>query len=505
MNTKSILVFFFIVLIIYVTLTPVSVSYHKRCIFETFAEQQQQPSDFGVLNTYAKRALAFQPPHSNSLASQRSEIANALAFDSTANCTTTYVPDNVNNESQSLVAENNILYKLASSCFSFKTKGLHKDKLVLDIESSKDWYKFVYFILLNPIFIEVNKDNHTTTSMAYYPRYRTNQAITNRGHGDFSVVREQNNGPNPYYDGTLINLQRLTGNLFDYSKNKAYTYISNLKITKDNAVNIKTFYVRPHDTAQTVGTVIPYRTTPKNGQYLVSSSTYHTLPSEEKTQSLKMFSATIDKYFNSLSRTAYPTFTTTFKLNLNGHSTHNNGETEFMIFEMFMNNSFGINTNCNKNVIYQPQFAKNGNIFSMTIQYPKIEAKLIKLKMGTSIGGCLFQSNFINLYLPYFQNTKTEATCILTFSPYTIDFLSYWVNPDKDKNDNIEFIYQQKIKNNPNNDFSQLFMGVSKDPNMKFADIIINTDTVVVPIVNEVSLGHRNMAELLYKAIHEGQ
>jgi hypothetical protein len=496
MNTNSILVFFFIVLIIYITLTPVSVTYHKRCIYENFVEQL--PMDFGVFNTYARRALAFKPPHARSLASQRTQMVNALAFDSTANCTTTYIPDNVNNESQSLVAENDILYKLTSSCFSFKTQGLQNGKLVLNINSAQDWYKFVYFILSNPVFVEINKDNYTTSSVAYYPSSRTSKPITNYGQGDFSVTK-------PSYQGTNITLQRLTGALFDYSGNKAYTYVSNLNIKKNNAVNIKTFYVRPHDTLQTVGTIISYRNAPQNGQYQVSSSTYDKLHAEENTQSLKMFSATIDKYFSSLSRTSYPTFTATFKLSLNAHSPNDYGNTEFMIFQMYMDNSFGINTSCNKNVMYQPQFAKNGNIFSMTIQYPQNDKKTIKLKMGTSIGGCLFQSGAIELSLPYFQNSKTDATCIMTFSPYTIDFLSYWVNPDQDKNNNIEFIYQQKINDNPNNDFSQLFMGVAKNPNISFADILINTDTSAIPIVNEVQLGHKNMAEILYKAIHEGQ
>lgn len=495
MNTKSILVFFFIVLIIYITLTPVSVSYHQQCILETFAEQL--PIDFGILNNYAKRALAFKPPHSRSLASQRSQTANALAFDSTANCTTTYIPNSVNNESQSLVAENNILYKLTSSCFSFKTQRLQDNQLVLNVKSAQDWYKFVYFILLNPVFIEINKDNYTTTSTAYYPSYRTTEAITNKGHGDFSVT-------NSNYEGTVINLQKLVGSLFNYSGQSTYADINALNIDKDN-INIKTYYVRPHDTTQTIGTVREYVTLPTNGQYLVSQLTYDKLPKDEKNQSLRMFSATIDKYFNSLSRTAYPTFTTTFKLNLSAHNTNNYGNTEFMIFEMFMNNSFGINTSCNKNVIYQPQFAKNGNIFSMTIQYPQNDNKTIKLKMGTSVGGCLFKAGSIEVSLPYFQDTKNDATCIVTFSPYTIDFLSYWVNPNKDKNDNIEFIYQQNINYTPANDFSQLFMGVAKDPNIKMADILLNTDTSVVPIVNEVSLGHKNMAELLYKAIHEGQ
>ncbi len=497
MNTKSILVFFFIVLIIYITLTPFSVSYHKKCILEAFAEQ---PLDFGVLNRYAKRALVFKPPHTQSLASQRAESVNNLAFDSTANCNTTSIPINLNNEAQSLVSENNIHYKLSSSCFSFKTQKLQDNQLVLDIKSSQDWFKYVYFILLNPLFVEINKDNYTNTSYAYYPSYKTIQPITNKGHGDFAVA-------SPTYDGSVINLQMLTGNLFNYRGNQTYKSIRNLDVDNAN-INVKTYHVRPHDTVQTVGNNINFTVAPQNGKYLVSKETYSTLPKNETNQPLILFSKTIDNYFNDLeNRNKYPTFTTTFKLNLNANSsTSSFNNTQFMILEMFMNNAFGINNTCNTNVSYPPQFAKNGNIFSMTMQYPQNNSnQLIKLKMGTSVGGCLFKSSSIELSLPYFPDTKTDATCIVTFSPYTIDFLAYWVNPNLDKKSNFEFIYQQNIDYNDSNDFSKLFTGRIQDANIKLADILLNTDTSVIPIVNQVSLGHKNMAEILYKAIHQGQ
>lgn len=495
MNTNSILVFLFIVLIIYITLSPFSVSYHRRCLLETFSEQ---PIDFGILNRYAKRALAFKPPHTQAIASQRAESENALAFDSTANCNTTSRPSNLNNEAQSLVTENKIHYKLSSSCFAFKTQRLQDRELVLDIKSSQDWYKYVYFILLNPLFVEINKDNYTNTSFAYYPSYKTIQPITNKGHGDFSVA-------SPSYDGSVINLQRLTGNLFDYRNNRTYTNIGALNIDNAN-INVKTYYVRPHDTTQTVGTNINYTTVPQNGQYLVSKQAYSTLPNNDKNQSLILFSKTIDNYFNDLERNSYPTFTTTFKLNLSANNSSNSfNNTQFMIFEMLMNNSFGVNTTCNAGVSYPPQFSKNGNIFSMTMQYPQNSAKLIKLKMGTSVGGCLFKNSSIELSLPYFQNNKTDATCIVTFSPYTIDFFAYWVNPNLEKNNNFEFIYQQNVDYNDNNDFSKLFKGVIQNADIKLADIVLNTDTSVIPVVNQVSLGYKNMAEILYKAIHEGR
>lgn len=497
MNRKSILVFFFIVLIIYITLTPYSVSYHQRCILENFEE----PSiEFGVVNTYTQRPLMFKPPHSRSRASQRSENKNNVAFDSTANCTTTSIPNNINTEAQSLVSENDILYKLSSSCFSFKTQILQDYQLILDVKTSQDWFKYVYFILLNPVFIEINKDNHTTTSKAYYPSYKTIQPITNRGHGDFS-------NQTPTYDGTVINLTPVTGSLFNYD-NKNYQDIENLNIGKDN-INIKTYYTRPHDTTQSVGTTLKFTKKSSNGKYLVSMLAYDKL---HKNNVYRSISATIDKYFNSLSRNTYPTFTTTFKLNLSANSTtsrlNNYGDTQFMIFEMFMNNTFGINNSCNPNVVYQPQFAKNGNMFSMTMQYPQNNNDLIKLRMGTSIGGCLFRSGFIELSLPYFQNANAEATCILTCSPFTIDFLAYWVNPNLDKNNNFEFIYQQNVNYSVSrspNDFYKLFIGVPTNTDIKLADVIINTDTSAIPMINEVTLGHKNMAETLYKAIHEGQ
>lgn len=498
MNTKSILVFFFIVLIIYVTLTPYSVSYHKRCILENFEEP---PIEFGVLNRYTQRHLAFKPPHNRSRASQRSENKNNIAFDSTANCAITSLPNNVNPEAQSLVTENDILYKLSSACFSFKTQRLQNNQLILDIQSSQDWFKYIYFILLNPVFVEINKNNHTTISIAYYPHNRTGRPITNKGHGDFSTRQ-------PNYNGTIINLQQVTGSLFNYTDNKSYQKIRRLNIGKDN-LNIKTYYTRPHDTTQSVGTIVQYANKPLNGQYLVSSLAYDKLPRNHTYYSI---SATMDRYFNSLLRNAYPTFTTTFKLNLSANSStsafNNYGDTQFMIFEMFMNNTFGINTSCNTNVVYQPQFAKNGNMFSMTMQYPKNNNNLIKLKMGTSIGGCLFKSGSIELSLPYFQNTNTEATCILTFSPFTIDFMAYWVNPNLDKKNNFEFIYQQNVNYNvaqSPNDFYKLFIGVPSSPDIKLADVMINTDTSTIPMINEVILGHKNMAEILYKAIHEGQ
>jgi hypothetical protein len=96
----------------------------------------------------------------------------------------------------------------------------------------------------------------------------------------------------------------------------------------------------------------------------------------------------------------------------------------------------------------------------------------------------------------------------LTISPYVIDFLAIWVNPEAtQKEDNVEFIYQQTTLPQGNmNDFHKLFVGpITSSSANRFADIIINTNTEIVSAVQEVQLGYKNMAEILYKAIHLGQ
>lgn len=498
MNSTSILVFFFIVLIIYITLSPYSVSYHRRCIIERFAEP---PMELTSVNMLANRKLYFEPPHSVAIASQRS-IAGRQ-FDTVTNCSISSPPQNVKPQAQSLISEMGIYYKLSSSCFSFKAEEFKNSTITLKIDSPQDWFKYVYLILLNPVFVEINKDNDTTTSYAYYPYNRTLLPITNFGNGDWSMDSTQT-----AYDDTILNLIQLqTGSLFNYNNLKTYAQLEKLNINQD-PINVKVYYAKPHETAQSVGTSIKYNTPSGNGTYLVSSTTYDVLR-EKKNDSdrpLITISEFIDKYFNSNTRMFYPTFTISFKL-LIGDS---NGQTNFSqntnnynaSLEMYMNNTFGINSSCNSNINYPPHFSRNGNIFTIVSQRPMDDNNTILIKMGTSVGGCLFQGNFIELTLPFFNNYSTEATCIVTFSPYTIDFLAHWVNPTKEKNDNFEFIYQQ-MSNNKSNDFSTLFLGdLTKNSQLKYGDIYINVNNAVIPFVNEVQLGHKNMAEYLYDVTH---
>jgi hypothetical protein len=72
-----------------------------------------------------------------------------------------------------------------------------------------------------------------------------------------------------------------------------------------------------------------------------------------------------------------------------------------------------------------------------------------------------------------------------------------------DKKENIEFIYHQNVTKNEN-DFTSLFIGPSKSNLIKFNDIFINTDTSFITHISEVQLGQKNLAEVLYKAIHLG-
>jgi len=507
MNTRSILVLLFIVLIIYVTLVPYSHTYHKRCLYEKFVNNSSATNETSIewssFNQMAKRALTFKPPHTDAIASQRAETNNTLTFDPTANCTTSRIPSNLNNDAQSLVSENDILYKLTSSCFSFTANSLQSGtKLPLTLDNTSDWFKYVYLTLLNPTFLEINKNNFTTTSIAYHITNRTPSPITNKGFGDFSA-------PAGDRKQALLNLKPLTDSyLFNYNnKQPAYQELQKLNVTDKSPINIKAFYLRPYDSTQSVGTSITFVGSKSTAnKFLVSSSTYNTLPNIDNNKAIKLMSTTIDRYYNNTTRSVYPTFTVSFKLNMKAANNGLSGK-KYMALEMCMNNEVGLSSSCNNGIVYSPNFVKNGNIVSLAVEYPT--ANTMKLYIGTSTGGCLYNnasSQAISLNIPTFSTANTTANCTLTVSPYTLDFLAYWVSPDaKEKEDNVQFIYQQQLLPQ-GNDFHQLFIGpIASQSANRFADVVINTNTETVPSVNEVQLGHKNLAEVLYKAIHLGQ
>ena len=100
MKTSSIIVLFTIVLIIYTTLLPFSNAYHKRCIYEQFANGNEAPLEWTTFNLLSKRSLVFKPPHIQANASQRAETNTSFIFDTTANCATSIIPQNINNNAQ---------------------------------------------------------------------------------------------------------------------------------------------------------------------------------------------------------------------------------------------------------------------------------------------------------------------------------------------------------------------------------------------------------------------
>lgn len=518
MNTSSIIVLLCIVLIVYTTLLPFSNAYHKRCLIERFSMEPEAPLEWTQFNTLSRRGLAFRPPHITANASQRAENNKAFVFDHTANCASPIIPQNINNNAQSLVADNEILYKLTSSCFSFKANQVQsQNNLPLNIQNKADWFKYVYLMLLNPVFIEVNKDNHTNISFAYFIDNKTPKAINNKGFGDFAVSSlSQYTGTN----ATTISLKQLTdASIFNYrDKQPTYKSINNLGINNDNAINIKAFYTRPYESSQTVGNVVSFANNNPSNRFLVSSTSYNTMQNTDANKAIKLLSNTIDRFYNSTSRSLFPTFTISFKINLNTNNSIQqqvSSRTKYMALEMFMNNELGMSMSCNNNNVYPPNFARNGNIVSLAVEYlshpssQSSQSKLIKLSMGSSIGGCLFlQGQSIDVHIPVFAANNTEANCTLTISPYVIDFLAIWVNPEAtQKQDNVEFVYQQKtLPQGTMNDFHRLFVGPNTSPSTnRFADIIVNTNTEVVSGVQEVQLGYKNMAEILYRAIHQGQ
>lgn len=510
MRVVTLLTLLVVVLILYIILSPHSLVYHKNKLERRVEMFEEKPLTWRVYNRMAKRNLQFMPPHTKALASDRVEIETETKYDTQANCASKEYTLNVNNEAQSLVIENYVLYKLKSLCISLPVLDLPLASGVsIYIDNIATWYKYAYLKLLNPLFVEINKNGNQTSSVAMYIREEKPYTICNYGEGDYSLPRKER------FSSMVLSYKPITDeNLFNYPDTFTKT-LDTFSLKNKDILQIRAFYIQQHATTQSIAKVVNF--TKPQDRYLVSSANHESIEiiKKETNGSIKafqLFSNMIDIYFNSTKRSIAPIFTIAYTLSLNvDESKISTDNLKTVVFEMYMKNELGTSSTCNSDIRYgrEGAFGMNGNILTSAISFPNnsIENKTLTLSLGTSRGGCLFgnKNETMNVVLPYYTDRTTTANIYVTVSTTSIDFLAHWVTPYNDvntsRNAQIQWVYSQ-LPLNEDNDFSKLFTGAKDVTKVTLGDIIINTNTNYVSQVKNVRLGYINMAAELYAATH---
>lgn len=526
MKTCNVLIVFVVILIVYAILVPVTTAYYRTNVVERFVEE---PLPLVAYNQLSKRNLYFLPPHTSVNANERAFIEKDLILDEESNCKNMTFPTNVNNEAQSIIAEQDIIYRLASLCMSLKGNGkTQSDFIPVVFQDANDWRKFAYLKLLDPLFVELNRDRSLESTVALYIKEKKGFTICSEGLNDFANVSISHGSKQVFKDAKLM-YQQIDGDLFRYpttSTKGTKDIMSKFNFgKKPSDFHVRAYFLKPHISSQSMGVKIIYDTKKSNTpsalysrQYQMTKSPASTIPDSDNNKPMKLLSKMIENYYYSIDRTSgkdiLPTFTIKFNMNLQIKESDIEADKKHVALEMCMDNSFGLVRTCpNATLSYSAgSFSGNGNIITMTYsvsdgdkQSKDPSTKRLRISLGTSRNGCLFGDNdFVDVSLPYYIDHNINAVGLFTISPMSIDFFLYWSPPAAwqavNLTSKLQWVFSQKPLEK-GNDFYKLFNSKTDTPNMTLGSIVINSNPSVVPQVQYAQLGRINFAKELYDAV----
>lgn len=507
MKATTILTIFWVVLLMYVVLLPFSQAYHNNYIIERFVEDTPRPlTDF---NNQAKRNLHFIPPHVSALASQRAAVDPDFSKLQDNVCINKISGINVSNEGLSLMVEHDVIYRLTSMCLALKTKDSIKGSFIpIDIESPRDYLKFMFLLLLNPLFIEfsMGSTGESSTSLttditgALYIKNDNQMTICSEGLGDFSGGRNTT---------VMLPYTELKGDFFNYDS----SYVKGEDIVKKfsvpGALNVRAYYLNQQPTSQSFGTKILLSSEDSTKRFFdITQYPASSIKNDDKLKPTKFFSKMIENYVFGIGRglgDVLPTFTIKFSVSLQVRDT----ETQYTdkhhaLLELCMKQNKG--DNCTSQIFYpHSDFTMNGNIVTVArkvVSQNKGESdmspNLLAFSIGTSKNGCLFDdpAHFAQITVPFFTEDPITASVIVTISPTGVDVLMFWIPPSSMKlsgvTPDLQWIFTQKPFPK-SNDFYKIFNDNNpKTMNSMFGGIRLARDSTTVPAVQFVQLGRVN-------------
>jgi len=497
---------FILVLIIYIFLIPLSTCKYAVEHFSNNVYYNSLP--WSSYNRMFKRNIHFiNFPKSSLPASERAlldKTQSVRSYPEQASCKPSAYSAT---ESHSIVNENLLTYNLKYICIGFvSASNASSNSIIARCKTREDWVNISYLLLLDSLFVEMKKSNNVNASFPYYITLepwngqKGTFTFTNQGNGPYKLIKDN---PQIQYEDTKINLNAVVGKrknlLFPYKKGNE---IQKLGIEKDTFINTKAFYLENENVA---GKTLQF-TKQGNNKYIVFSKDFEKLYNRKNKENEYHFYKLISTIYNNIQSTI-PTFTLSFSIKFPSDVPllSSSVEPTIVLLEMFMNNELGLQRQqcLNKdNLIYPLNFNKNGNILSVALQYPK-QNDMLKLKIGASVDGCLFESEHdtLSIDVPSLPPNSSMNITITTDGKRIITLLQW---NDTSSNENLNIMEQQWIcsKRNvsKNNDFYKLFMGSKSQTGSlsRLENIIINANDMYVDTVKDVVLGYKNFAKMVY-------
>lgn len=478
------------------------------------------------------RNIAFPNFSSINLASQRA--ANDLQITQNISRGTCNTP--LNNESSdkgtntySVIKDNYIFYSLKRTCIGLKYKSIqivnrNRISITFNTTSPSENIAFLYFILLNPLFVEFNFSSNKTT-VAYYPILHNNiselgsseprnsskeyrysnygKEITTR-YGTFGA----NRNPKIYFDVVLSREDKGKDTLFDYYNNDTpYVYLNDIYYPLEGVINMQLYYLddKIPSSYQNIGKTLSH---PQGGNLF---DVPYLFPSQNNNDLLIFRTDYVDRYsqnaaykdvyeFNNNINVFYknfvqPVFTVSMDIlvtdiNIRNQVKNNN----IVILRMYMDNGLGNYNNipCN-NVTQELGPTRNNNIFMIVLELgeEKHNGYNFTLVMGRG-NTCNYTIPFIDKSnvkapLPFLSDTQ-RIRVIVTISPNEKIITALWKDPHTFAT-NVSMSRTTYCGEDLN--LYRLFKQVPRQA--PIGNIKMNIHNDVVKSVNYVTLGYRNL------------
>jgi hypothetical protein len=406
-------------------------------------------------------------------------------------------------ESHSIVKEDLLTYVLKYICIGFVCASkASSNYIIARCKTREDWVNISYLLLLDSLFVEMKKSNNVNASLPYHvtiePWNGQNGTFTftNQGNGPYRLIKEKKQTT---YEDVKVNLkviaEKAENVLFPYKKGNE---ITKLGIEKDTFINTKAFYLENENVA---GKTLQF-TKQNDNKYTVFSKDFETIYDKENQENKYHFYKLVSTIYNNI-ESNIPTFTISFSIKFPSDVPLMSSfvEPNIVLLEMFMNNELGLQQQqcLSKDKLFYPlNFNKNGNILTVALQYPK-QNEMLKLKLGSSVDGCLFESeqDTLSIDVPNLPSNPSMNITITTNGKHIMSLLQW---NDTSSNEKLSIMEQQWIcsKRNvsKNNDFYKLFMGSKSQARLE--NIIINANDMYVDNVKDVVLGYKNFAQMVY-------
>lgn len=476
------------------------------------------------------RKMVFPNFSSVNLAAQRA----ALDMTITKNLTKGTCNTPMNNEGSenatdtySVVRDNFMFYSLKRACLGMKYQNIsYRDKnrvsITFSTDTAEDAKNVMYFIMLNPMFVEFNVDSVRTT-VAYYPIFH-NTAESLRGdplraekvfrysNYDKTLVSRYTTLPvmikNPTitFDVVLPIENRGRDSLFNYfSDANPYVTLQNLNLdvtNKNKIINIQMYYLDDNipTSYQNIGKqlahpqggdlfTVPHLVANNKKDLLVFRVDYSDRYGQNSSYKEAFeFNNNINVFFKNYLQ---PVFTISMDLQVTDLNVYGQIDNQnIVIARMFMNNGYGQYNGCTS-ISRELDGVQNNNIFMVVLEVGKNDNNAYNIAIVTGKdNSCNYPSNDqsnISLTLPFLSGYQ-RVRLIFTITPNEKIATAFW----KDSNTGLTNVMLARSTHCGDD----LNMGRLFKQNPRIApinNIIMNVDKSVVSQVNSIALGYKNL------------